>query len=108
MYAAIRKYTIKPNFIDEVMQRIQGGFLHIISRELGITAYYAVRVGNNEVLTISVFACVNKNLDGFIQGEPQTKVGWVFGSSFGPVSDELCIQNSFDVGVHQEHKRGEE
>ena len=30
MYAAIRKYTIKPNFIDEVMQRIQGEFLQII------------------------------------------------------------------------------
>jgi len=103
MYAAIRKYTIKPNFIDEVMQRIQGKFLQIISREPGFTAYYAVRVGNDEVLTISVFETqagaegstplalvwVNKNLVGFIQGEPQTKVGWVFGSSFGPVSDEF-------------------
>jgi hypothetical protein len=32
MYVAIRKYTIKPNFIDEIMQRIQGEFLQIISR----------------------------------------------------------------------------
>jgi len=102
MYLAIRKYSIKPNFIDEVMQRIQGEFLHIINREPGFTAYYAVRVGNNEVVTISVFetqagaegstplalAWVNKNLAGFIQGEPQTKVGWVFGSSFGPVNNE--------------------
>jgi antibiotic biosynthesis monooxygenase len=102
MYAAIRKYSIKPNFIDEVMQRIQGEFLHIISREPGFTAYYAVRVGNNEVLTISVFETqagaegstplafewVKKNLVGFIQGEPQTIVGWIFGSSFGPASNE--------------------
>jgi hypothetical protein len=102
MYAAIRKYSIKPNFIGEVMQRIQGEFLHIISREPGFTAYYALRLGNNEVLTISVFetqagaegstplafAWVNKNLAGFIQGEPHTKVGWVFGSSFGPVNNE--------------------
>ena len=102
MYLAIRKYSIKPNFIDEVMQRIQAEFLHIINREPGFTAYYAVRVGNNEVVTISVFetqagaagstplalAWVNKNLAGFIQGEPQTKVGWVFGSSFGPVNNE--------------------
>ena len=102
MYLAIRKYSIKPNFMDEVMQRIQGEFLHIISREPGFTAYYAVRVGNNEVLTISVFETqagaegstplafewVNKNLAGFIQGEPQTTVGWIFGSSFGPASNE--------------------
>jgi heme-degrading monooxygenase HmoA len=55
MYAAIRKYTIKPNCIHEVIQRIQGEFLLIISREPGFTAYYAVRVGDDEVLTISVF-----------------------------------------------------
>ena len=84
------------------MQRIQGEFLHIISREPGFTAYYAVCVGNNEVLTISVFETqvgaegstplafewVNKNLAGFIQEEPQTTVGWIFGSSFGPASNE--------------------
>ena len=103
MYAAIRKYTIKPNCIHEVMQRIQGEFLQIICREPGFIAYYAVRVGDDEVLTISVFETqagaegstplalvwVNTNLVGFIQGEPQTNVGWVFGSSFGPVRNEF-------------------
>ena len=102
MYSAIRKYSIKLNFMNEVMQRIQGEFLQIINREPGFIAYYAMRVGNNEVLTISVFETqagaegstpmalewVTRNLDGFVQGEPQTKVGWVFGSSFGPVNNE--------------------
>jgi len=102
MFAAIRKYSIKPQFMHEFMQRIQAEFLHIISREPGFTAYYALQVGNNEVLTISVFetqagaegstplafAWVNKNLAGFIQGEPETTVGRVFGSSFGPSDNE--------------------
>ena len=105
MYSAIRKYSIKSNFMDEVMQRIQGEFLHIISREPGFIAYYAIRIGNNEVLTISVFETkigaegstpialewVAKNLAGFVQGEPQTMVGWVFGSSFGPVPGEHLL-----------------
>lgn len=105
MYSALRKYSIKPNFMDEVMQRIQGEFLHIISREPGFIAYYAIRVGNNEVLTISVFETkigaegstpialdwVTKNLAGFVQGEPQTTVGWVFGSSFGPATGEHLL-----------------
>ena len=87
------------------MQRIQGEFLHIIHREPGFIAYYAMRVGNNEVLTISVFETqagaegstplalewVTKNLASFVQGEPQTKVGWVFGSSFGPASNENLL-----------------
>jgi len=105
MYAAIRKYSIKPKFINEVMQRIQGEFLHIINREPGFIAYYAIRVGNNEVLTISVFETqagaegstpialdwVKKNLDSFVEGEPETTVGWVFGSSFGPASNEQLL-----------------
>ena len=105
MYSALRKYSIKPNFMDEVMQRIQGEFLHIISREPGFIAYYAMRVGNNAILTISVFETkigaegstplaldwVIKNLAGFVQGEPQTTLGWVFGSSFGPATGEHLL-----------------
>ena len=105
MYSAIRKYSIKSNFMDEVMQRIQGEFLHIISREPGFIAYYAIRVGDNEVLTISVFETkigaegstpialewVTKNLVGFVEGEPETTVGWVFGSSFGPATGEHLL-----------------
>jgi hypothetical protein len=105
MYAAIRQYSIKPKFINEVMQRIQGEFLNIINREPGFIAYYAIREGDNEVLTISVFETqagaegstpialewVTKNLVGFVTGEPQTNVGWIFGSSFGPATGEHSI-----------------
>ena len=105
MYAAIRKYSIKPQFMNEVMQRIQEEFLHIISRQPGFTAYYALRVGNDEVLTLSVFETqagaegstplgfegVKQNLAGFIQGVPETTVGWVFGSSFGPSGNEKLL-----------------
>ena len=105
MYAAIRKYSIKPQFMNEVMQRIQEEFLQIISRQPGFTAYYALRVGNDEVLTISVFETqagaegstplgfewVKQNLAGFIQGVPETTVGWVFGSSFGPSGNEKLL-----------------
>ena len=105
MHSALRKYSIKPDFMDEVMQRIQGEFLHIISREPGFIAYYAIRVGNNEVLTISVFETaveaegstpialdwVKSNLAGFVQGEPQTTLGKVFGSSFGSATGQSTL-----------------
>jgi hypothetical protein len=91
--------------MNEVMQRIQGEFLHIINREPGFLAYYAIRVGSNEVLTISVFETqagaegstplalvwVTRNLTGFVEGEPQTTAGWVFGSSFGPDTNEQLL-----------------
>jgi hypothetical protein len=102
MYAAIRKYSIKPQFMSEVMQRIQGEFLHIINREYGFTAFYALQTGHDEMLTFSVFATqagaegstplvsdwVDQNLAGFVQRELETTVGRIFGSSFGSGSHE--------------------
>ncbi len=75
------------------MQRIVGGFLPIISE----TPDYAVRVGTNEVITISIFDTqtgaeesnplarewVRKNIAGFVQGVPEVTVGRVFAGSVG-------------------------
>ena len=102
MYEEIRKYSIKPQFMSEVMQRIQGEFLHIINREFGFTAFYALQTGHDEMFTISVFATqagaerstplasewVNQNLAGFVKRELDTTVGRIFGNSFGPGSHE--------------------
>lgn len=96
MYAAIRKYTIRPGFMGEVMQRIQAEFVSIISQEEGFLDYYAARVGPNEVLTISVFDTqagaegstpiafkwVQENLDRFVQGVPEATVGWLFAGTY--------------------------
>jgi hypothetical protein len=97
MYAAIRKYSIKPGFIEEVMHRIQGDFVFLIRQEPGFLDYYAMRVGPNEVLTVSVFDTqtgaegstpiafewVQKNLERFVQGVPEATVGQVFAGAYG-------------------------
>jgi quinol monooxygenase YgiN len=97
MYAAIRKYSIKPGFIEEVMRRIQGDFVFLIRQEPGFLDYYAMRVGPNEVLTVSVFDTqagaegstpiafewVQKNLERFVQGVPEATVGQVFAGAYG-------------------------
>jgi hypothetical protein len=96
-YAAIRKYSIIPKFLEEVMQRIIGDFLPIISQAPGYLAYYALRVGNNEVITISIFYTmegaqesnplafewVQKNIAEFVQGVPEVTMGRVFAGSIG-------------------------
>jgi heme-degrading monooxygenase HmoA len=97
MYAAIRKYSIKPGFIEEGMRRIQGDFVFLIRQEPGFLDYYAMRVGPNEVLTVSVFDTqagaegstpiafewVQKNLERFVQGVPEATVGQVFAGAYG-------------------------
>ncbi len=97
LYAAIRKYSIIPRFVVEVMQRITEDFLPIISQEPGYLAYYAMRIGDNQVITISIFDTqvgaeesnplarewVQKNIAEFVQGVPEVQVGWLFAGSVG-------------------------
>lgn len=97
LYAAIRKYSIMPDFFGEVMQRIVNEFLPIISELPDYVAYYAVRVGTNEMLTISIFGTqvgaeesnpialdwVQMNIARFVEGEPEVTVGRVFAGSVG-------------------------
>jgi hypothetical protein len=72
----------------------------LISQEEGLLNDYAVRVGPNEVLTISVFDTpagaerstpiaykwVQENLARFVQGGPEATVGWVFAGAWMPAS----------------------
>ncbi len=97
MYAAIRKYSIIPEFREEVMLRIKGNFLFLISQEPGFLSYYALLGENNEIITISIFdtlegaqgstplafAWVQKNIAQFVQGEPEVTTGRVFAGSVG-------------------------
>jgi len=97
-YAATRKYSIIPRGIEEVMQRIQVDFLPIISQAPDYLQYYALRVGNNEVITISIFYSLEgaqesdplaqewaeKNIAQFTQGVPEVTVGQVFAGAVRP------------------------
>ena len=53
MYAPIRRLKVKPGLIDEVVQRIENGFVPIISSVPGFVEYVGVQVGEDEGLTIS-------------------------------------------------------
>ena len=97
MYASIRKYSIIPGAVEEVMRRIEGGFLPIISEASGYLAYYALRVGTNEVITISIFDTltgaqesnplafewVQKYIADLVQGGPDVTGGRVFAAGIG-------------------------
>ena len=69
----------------------------IISQAPDYLAYYALRVGNNDVITISIFYTleaaevsnplafewVQKNIAQFVQGGPEVTIGQVFAGSVG-------------------------
>ena len=92
MYAVIRKYFLIPGSIKEVMRRIEGGFLPLISKTPGFFAYYVLKVRENEIVTISIFdtlaetqestplalGWVQKYIADLVQGDPEVTVGRVF------------------------------
>jgi hypothetical protein len=94
-YMAIRKYHIIPGTGEEFLHRVQAGFVPIISRIPGFIAYDALQVGNDQIVSISVFDTplgviestpralqwVQENIAGLIQGMPEVMVGQVGASS---------------------------
>jgi len=94
-YMAIRQYHIIPGTGEEFLHRVQAGFVPIISRIPGFIAYDALLVGNDRIVSISVFDTplgviestpralqwVQENIAGLIQGMPEVMAGQVGASS---------------------------
>lgn len=55
MYASVRRYEMDPGSVDELMRRVEEGFVPIVSRAPGFIAYYALDVGDGVVASINVF-----------------------------------------------------
>ena len=91
MYIAVRKYYIVPGAVDEWMRRVQCGFVPIISRVPDFIAYYALKVRDDEAVTVSIFETqagaeesvrqaaewVATNIASLNQGLPEITVGHV-------------------------------
>lgn len=55
MHVVTRRYQVKPGSMEEITQHINKGLLPILSQAPGFIEYYAVDLGNNAAITISVF-----------------------------------------------------
>lgn len=55
MYVVIRRYEADEASSDEVLRRVQEGFLPIIRRARGFVAYQVVDAGDGVVASISIF-----------------------------------------------------
>ncbi len=55
MFASIRRYPVTSGAVDELLKRVNEGFVSIISQAPGFVAYYAPDAGNDVVASVSVF-----------------------------------------------------
>ena len=72
MYASIRTYETDPANVPEVVRRAEEGFLPIISKSPGFSAYYAIAGRGGQLATVTIF-------DNEIGAEASVKeaAGWV-------------------------------
>lgn len=55
MYTVIRKYDLIPGTVEEFIRHVQKSLVPIISRVPGFREYSLVELGDDEVVTISIF-----------------------------------------------------
>jgi hypothetical protein len=90
MYASVRRYNVEGS-VDELMRRVDEGFVPIISKARGFLAYYCVDAGNGVAASISVFEdqsgaeesnrlaadWVRENLSSLLPNPPEITAGIV-------------------------------
>lgn len=55
MYVSVRRYQTDASKVGQIMERVQQGFVPIISKGPGFIAYYALDAGQGVVASISIF-----------------------------------------------------
>jgi hypothetical protein len=55
MYASIRRAHSKPGSTSEIIRKVKEGFIPIVSSVPGFVAYYLVNIGEDTMMTVSIF-----------------------------------------------------
>ncbi len=91
MYVSVRHYEMDAETVDELMRRVEEGFVPIISNAPGFIAYYVLDAGEGVVASISIFTdqagaeesnrmaadYVKQNLATLLQSLPEITAGEV-------------------------------
>ena len=89
MHTSIRQYRVKSGKSDELIEKVQNGFVPIISKASGFLGYYVVDAGDGRLASISVFQdkagaeestrtaadWVSKNIADLVEGPPDILSG---------------------------------
>ena len=91
-YSVIRRYQLRPEAsMDDLVERVNEGFVPIVSKIPGFQEYLFVDAGEGAHLTISLFndpggaeqstqnaaSWAAENVAALIEGPPQVTTGWV-------------------------------
>lgn len=89
MYASIRRYKTTPGSVDELVQRVNQGFVPLVSRAPGFVGYFVLDAGDDVVASVSIFQdqagaqesnrlaadWVKENIASLFEGQPEITAG---------------------------------
>ena len=55
MFAAVRRYHVKPGRTAEVARRVDEGLVPVLSRQRGFRSYYCIDAGDNVALAVGIY-----------------------------------------------------
>jgi hypothetical protein len=55
MFSSIRRYTVRQGTVEQLIRRVQEGFVPIVRNMPGLRGYYLVNAGPEVLIAISVF-----------------------------------------------------
>ena len=95
-YTVIRRYQLLPDAsMEDLVKRVNAGFMPIVSRIAGFQEYPFVDAGDSAHLTISLYddpsgaeqstrnvaSCAAEDVAALIEGPPEVTAGWVRSTS---------------------------
>ncbi len=55
MFAAVRRYHVKPGRIAEVSRRVQEGLVPVLAAQRGFVSYHCIDAGDNVALAVGLY-----------------------------------------------------
>ncbi len=55
MFAAVRRYHVKPGRIGEAARRVEEGLVPVLARQRGFVSYHCIDAGDNVALAVGVY-----------------------------------------------------
>ena len=91
MFVSIRRYSVDPSDVPEIIERVHGGFVPLVSQIPGFVSYKVLDSQDGTMASVSVFASreaarrsdeaakhwVRENLIGLLTGIPDVIAGEV-------------------------------
>jgi hypothetical protein len=98
MYGSIRRYRVKSNNVDEVINRVKSGLLPLLEKTPGFVGYYTLGPHDGKVTSFTV--CENQVA---IDQVNRTALDWVKHTLPNDLSEPEVIAGELTISLMHQH-----